>query len=261
MKKDNAIFKEKNRPPVVVMNFTHVYEEEDFYQKEPYQWVDCTDMNGVYGYCDSEAGKQIKSRLSQFKAHGIHFIDSGNFHYVSKFWMEKVKQKFVLILFDHHTDMMESRFGGLLSCGSWARDALEHNPYLQKIVLIGADASLVTNVEDQYKNRIEYYSTTYFEQPDHWIEFANKHSQYPIYISVDKDVLNPIEEPTDWDQGTMSLKMLENILHILIQNHELLGVDITGESTNLLEAGSDAIQKNDSVNHSLLHLLMERDMM
>lgn len=43
---------EKKAPdaaPVVVMNFTHVYELESFYKKEPYCWIDLTDLEGVNG--------------------------------------------------------------------------------------------------------------------------------------------------------------------------------------------------------------------
>ena len=41
---------------VVLMNFTHVYEQESFYKKEPHCWIDLTDLEGVNGYCDENAG-------------------------------------------------------------------------------------------------------------------------------------------------------------------------------------------------------------
>ena len=39
--------------------------------------------------------------------------------------MEKIDMPFRLILFDNHTDMQPPAFGGLLSCGGWAAEALE----------------------------------------------------------------------------------------------------------------------------------------
>ena len=44
---------EKKAPdttPVVLMNFTHVYEQESFYKKEPHCWIDLTDLEGGKGH-------------------------------------------------------------------------------------------------------------------------------------------------------------------------------------------------------------------
>ena len=46
---------------------------------------------------------------------GIHFLDSGNYHYVSKIWMEKIEEEFELLVLDHHTDMQPPMFGDILS--------------------------------------------------------------------------------------------------------------------------------------------------
>ena len=51
--------------------------------------------------------------------------------------MEKIDMPFRLILFDNHTDMQPPAFGGLLSCGGWAAEALEKLPHLQEVILIG----------------------------------------------------------------------------------------------------------------------------
>ena len=43
---------EKKAPdttPVVLMNFTHVYERRKLYKKEPHCWIDLTDLEGVNG--------------------------------------------------------------------------------------------------------------------------------------------------------------------------------------------------------------------
>lgn len=58
---------------------------------------------------------------------------------MSKFWTDRIREDFVLILFDHHTDMQPSRFGELLSCGSWVKDVMDENPFVRKVVIIGAD--------------------------------------------------------------------------------------------------------------------------
>ena len=91
--------------------------------------MDFTGLKGVNGYCDEEAGREIRERIEDLSPMEVHFIDSGNFHYISKFWTDKIREDFVLVLFDHHTDMQPSRFGELLSCGSWVKDALDTNSF------------------------------------------------------------------------------------------------------------------------------------
>ena len=50
-------------------------------------------------------------------AEGIHFLDSGNYHYVTKLWLDQVKEPFDLLVLDHHTDLQQPMFGDILSCG------------------------------------------------------------------------------------------------------------------------------------------------
>ena len=251
---------EKKAPdaaPVVVMNFTRVYELESFYKKEPYCWIDLTDLEGVNGYCDENAGKAIRERISRLSPCGLHFIDAGNYHYVSKFWTDRIREDFVLVLFDHHTDMQPSRFGELLSCGSWVKDVMDENPFVRKVVIIGADEHYLANIEEAYRDRLVCFTTDSPGMEKNWRTFAQMHVQLPVFISIDKDVLSPKEEITDWDQGNMSLAMLEGILRILIRRHRIIGIDICGECPDILGKGLEAVRMNDSVNEKLVDFLKE----
>ena len=49
--------------------------------------------------------KRSERGLNRMELPGIHFLDSGNYHYVTGIMTEQIKQGFSLILFDHHTDM------------------------------------------------------------------------------------------------------------------------------------------------------------
>ena len=42
-----------------------------------------------------------------------------------------------------------------------------------------------------------------------WQDFSSGHINGPVYISIDKDVLNPASAATNWDQGSLSLWELE----------------------------------------------------
>ncbi|HJA93563.1 MAG TPA: arginase family protein [Candidatus Eisenbergiella merdipullorum] len=260
---NDGIQKERTEAgPIVLMNFTHVYEMEKFWKKEPHLWIDCTDMSGVNGYCDEAAAGQIRERLAGLPPEGLHFIDSGNFHYVSKFWTDKIDRDFVLILFDHHTDLQRSRFGDILSCGSWVRDVLDHNLYAKMAVLIGTDAQYLREVEPTYRERIVGFTPDVLEAEKTWEYFSDtqlegKYGALPIYISIDKDVLSRKEEITDWDQGEMSMETMQAILRSLLCSHEVIGVDVCGECHWLPGMSSEPVRKNDSVNDRFIQLLKQ----
>ncbi len=90
------------------MNFTHVYEQESFTKNKKFVWIDCTDITGTDCYCDKDAMRILKERIATFPPEGIHFIDSGNHHYMSKLWTDKITSPFSLVVFDHHPDMLPS---------------------------------------------------------------------------------------------------------------------------------------------------------
>ena len=52
---------------------------------------------------------------------------------------------------------------------------------------------------------------------------------HPVYISIDKDVLSRRYAVTNWDQGDMSLAVMEQVLADVIEAHEVIGVDICGD--------------------------------
>ena len=57
--------------------------------------------------CDDGAMSEIRQRISEhgIGADEIHFIDNGNYHYMSAITLEMVKEPFSLVVFDHHPDM------------------------------------------------------------------------------------------------------------------------------------------------------------
>ena len=126
------MFKKQNN--MTVMDFTGIYENEKFYKHKNIRWLDLHELQGVYGYCSQEARRTIEAKISNLSPEGIHFIDSGNFHYVSEFWIEKMKHDFILVVFDHHSDMMQPMFDDILSCGSWILNSLENNKYLKNVM-------------------------------------------------------------------------------------------------------------------------------
>ena len=103
-----------------------------------YKWVNCRHLSGTDCYCDEDGKKALQEIISHYPVNGIHFIDSGNYHYVTKFWTDRIDKPFVLIVFDHHPDMQPSLFENILSCGSWVKDILDSNANCRKVIIVGA---------------------------------------------------------------------------------------------------------------------------
>ncbi|HOU69221.1 MAG TPA: arginase family protein [Paludibacteraceae bacterium] len=237
-----------------ILNFTDVYRYETFYQHRHFNWIDCQDIKGSDCFCDSDAAREIEQQIADFSPHGIHFIDSGNYHYISKFWTDKINYPFVLVVVDHHPDMQPSIFEGLLTCGSWVKDALDTNPMLKKVILIGADEKLSEAVSKQYGDRLKIYAESTLDHKETWNRFASAHVNLPIYISVDKDVLSTQDEHTNWDQGKLRLSELKKLLSIILNKHEIIGIDICGAcpmTINQMVQQQD-ILIDDKVNQELL---------
>lgn len=75
---------------VVVMNFSGVYDLERMPHDGRFRWLDCRHLSGTDCYCDDEGKEALSKIISSCPAGGIHFIDSGNYHYVTKFWTDRI---------------------------------------------------------------------------------------------------------------------------------------------------------------------------
>lgn len=240
---------EKN---IVVMNFSHVYEEEKLFFKEKYIWIDCTSIKGTNGYCDKEAQVILKKKIQSLNIQGVHFIDSGNYHYLSKIWTDKINENFNLIVFDHHYDMLRPLFGEILSCGSWILDMLEENKNLKHIILIGINISEKENIPIKYRDRISCIYDYDLSKDNLNLQLDKLQELMPVYISIDKDVLSKDVIDTSWDQGNMTLDQLKELLRIILARKEVIAIDICGENqfiTNTL------VNRNDKVNEEILSVL------
>lgn len=241
---------------LTIMNFSHVYEREKFFIDKKYTWIDCTNINGTNGYCDENAFNEINQKLKGLEPKGIHFIDSGNYHYVSELWINKIKRDFNLIVFDHHSDMVKPSFGDILSCGSWIMDAIDKNKFLKKVLIIGLSKEQKDTIPNKYLNKVKCIC-------DYDLKSINKErlcgfldDKYPVYISIDKDVLSEKVVDTSWDQGVMSFDELKSFLHIIISNYKVIGLDICGENDmrKVIQ-----VRNNDKINSKLVNLLKEED--
>ena len=203
-------------------NFTEVYEKQNFYKKFAYKIFENKKLSGVRGYMDEESGKYLLNEIKNTgELSALHFLDSGNYHHLSRLYIDLIKQPFDLIVYDNHTDMQFSAFGNILSCGSWIADAYKSCENIHNIIIIGANEQYIQDCEFRNDNKI-IFADSIFD-----VKIAG--NNLPIYISIDKDVLSVEEFASDWDQGKMSVINLTEELKHLIKNCKILGTDICGE--------------------------------
>jgi hypothetical protein len=182
----------------------------------------------------------------------VVFLGSGDFHHVSQLLIELAceVQPVEVVVFDNHPDNMRFPFG--THCGSWVRRVTQL-PKVRHVHVVGItsmDVSAARQWENYkiplWKGRLTYWcigvdftwahrlpccaAFRTFPDPRSLLQaFAEYQARAisRIYLSIDKDVLNPSVVRTNWDQGVFD----EHDLHMGIQilGERIVACDVTGE--------------------------------
>ena len=117
----------------------------------------------------------------------------------------------------------------MLSCGSWGKRHVRLEYALQE----SGDSRCIGQTDTHRTGRIrttsQFYSEATLAHEKGWRNFSSAYIEGPVYLSIDKDVLNPASAVTDWDQGSFSLQELEELLAIVLRKERVVGIDICGE--------------------------------
>lgn len=242
----------------VYLDFTGIYADEAGTGAD---YLDMREIRGTDMYCTPEAQDQIREKIAGYGPEGIHFFDSGNYHYMSKLFAEMIVEPFVLILFDHHTDMQKPLMEELLSCGGWAAALTDSSPALAQILVAGPPAASMEEIEVSCRDKVmtipeeEILAGTWRERLAGWRE------DLPVYVSIDRDVLDPAYARTNWDQGQLTPDHLGEILEEVVSGRRLIGADFCGELSDSSVALFDkqaARIFNKKTDEKLLGMLMCR---
>jgi hypothetical protein len=189
--------------------------------------TDFSALEGTNCYCSAESADRIRHEIAGLPLEAFHDIGTGDYHYQTLFWLERIREPFALVLFDHHPDDQPGAFlPELLSCGGWV-----------------AQARLLPRCAT-----------------DLWIRDAADFPALatlpplPVYLSVDLDVLDPAYARTDWDQGRMTLEELRSALGRLRATHRVLGIDLCGGITPQKGASPEDLALNASTGEALYGL-------
>lgn len=236
-------------PSDYVLNFTGCVPKS-FADAAGISFLDFSGLSGTHLFLDPEAGETIRRKIAPFGAHGIHFIDTGDYHYLSKLTAETAGCPFVLVLADHHTDMQEGAFGTALSCGDWAGALLRENK-AAGCILIGPPGESIRKIPEDIRSKVLPLQRECKDAD--WNRAADFCKKLPVYISIDRDILRPDVFRTDWDQGDFSMEELSSLLLGVVGARRcgVIGIDICGGLGAEMAAYPESMRLNEKNNFDL----------
>ena len=233
----------------------------------------------------------------------LTFYGSGDFHHVSLALLRRLQGPFNLLVLDNHPDWM--RAVPIMHCGTWLYHAARL-PQVQRVFHLGGNVDF----DNAFRwlapwpllrsGKITVLPGMRAFRGGHWDGVPNEPlrpgpytplsatrlawllqpylaelCRYPLYISLDKDVLVEQEAAVNWDSGKLTLAEVEQILGAFVDaaDGELAGMDIVGDwspvrTRGLLRWGLDvtehprltvtpdeAARRNERTNLSLMRYL------
>ncbi len=233
----------------------------------------------------------------------LTFYGSGDFHHVSLALLRRLEQPFNLLVLDNHPDWM--RAIPFLHCGTWLYHAARL-PQVRRVFHLGGNVdfdnsfrwlapwpmlrsgkiTVLPGVQPFRRGRWKAVPNQPLRPGPHtplslvrlaWLlrPYRAELRRYPLYISLDKDVLLEQDATVNWDSGKLTLAEVGQILSGFLDacGNDLAGVDIVGDwspvrTRGLLRWGlhvtehpsldvtpDEAARRNDRTNVALLRQL------
>jgi hypothetical protein len=197
----------------------------------------------------------------------LTFLGSGDFHHVTLALLRRLRRPFNLLVIDKHPDWV--RGAPVLHCGTWLAHAARL-PQVRQIFHVGgeidfdnawrwlAPAGLVRSgkiavfpacrtlrkgfwrdlpnepvrpdgAAGVSAERLEYLLRPFCETLERW----------PLYISLDKDVLVAGQAPVNWDSGVLGLDDVRQVVSWFSHaaRHALCGMDVVGDWSQVCTRG------------------------
>ena len=112
----------------LLVHMSSLFADEEW-SPEGASHLDLTSLQGTTCYCDAAAEEAIANAFKSLPVNALHWIDGGDYHYLTDIWMRFLREPTQLVLIDHHPDDQDPMFGGdILSCGGWVAHSRQHNP-------------------------------------------------------------------------------------------------------------------------------------
>lgn len=206
--------------PVLILHFDDTYFYQKRLRRKANREIDLRFLKETKFMCTSNVLMYLDRMIPHISS-WICFIGKGEYHYISFIFLKRIKQPFALVIVDNHLDMKYSN-RDFIKCDSWVYRAgvLEN---LKEIFYINS-------------SRINRIPKTI----------------YPVYLSIDKDILAEKYLITRWSQGKSSPYQIFNFISETSSINRIIGMDICGEpeSDNIME-----IKKSEAINLNILNCL------
>ncbi len=190
---------------------------------------------------------------------GLSFIGSGDFHHVTLAILRQLTRPFNLLVVDKHPDWM--RYIPVLHCGTWLRHALRL-PNLKRVFHVGGDLDfdnlyrLLAPWPELQSGRMKVVPAHRHYRCGKWANLPHRPllrpgdsgsvseslqqslggdcedlERWPLYISLDKDVMGARESVVNWDSGTLAFQEVRDVLRWFYEasHGRLLGIDVVGD--------------------------------
>lgn len=238
--------------------------------------LDLTDLGPKARFWMNRKSMQaIEERLQGTEKNCVTFLGSGDFHQVSYTLIKQFEQPLTVIDFDFHPDWDTSP--PCLGCGSWVTQTLKEKNVLKFILIGTSSDDISSwwvqsgNLSSLKDDRVEIYpyshkpSLAFFKKiPEnvslklqkglfftkiYWNGFRGRNltdfflpllKRVPtkqVYVSIDKDCLKKEYALTNWEEGLLTLDELFNMLKLIKDNLDIVGMDITGDYSRISISG------------------------
>ncbi|PIT47999.1 arginase family protein [Snodgrassella alvi] len=261
----------------IILDFDHSTGSiADAVRIELWQWQEAIRFG-----CSQAKFKQLQAELAQQipECYGTVLMGSGDYHHISLLLIKRLQQYFSaanpiqVVIFDNHPDNMRYLFG--IHCGSWV-SYVAQLPFVSHVHVLGItsnDIGLAHCWENRlaplFQGKLTYWCMDVqvswaekiglqqafraFASPEELVSAfiqAQQQTSEPVYVSIDKDVLDKNVVQTNWDQGRMQIGHLLTVITAL--NQRIVGSDITGEVsqwqyTSLLKRLLSAMDKQEPI--------------
>jgi hypothetical protein len=197
----------------------------------------------------------------------LNFVGSGDFHHVTLSLLRRIQTPFNLLVLDNHPDWM--RGIPFMHCGTWLYHAARL-PQVQHVFHVGGNVDfdngfrwlapwrLLRSGKVHVLPSIRGFKGRRWAGVPHvplrpdtqTLMDANRLHQllqplqrelqrWPLYVSLDKDVMTQHEATVNWDSGQMTMAEVEIMLTMFVEaaNGKLAGMDVVGDWSPVLLAG------------------------
>lgn len=205
---------------VLILHFDDAYFHQEKLRRKADIEIDLRFLKGTKFMCTSDILRFMDRMIPDIRS-WICFTGKGKYHYISFIFLKRIKQPFALVIVDNHLDMKYS-YKDFIKCDSWVYRA-----------------GMLENIKE-----IFYINSLKIDRiPE---------TRYPVYLSIDKDILAERYLITGWTQGKSSPYQIFNFISEISSMNRIISMDICGEPE--LDDIKE-IKKSEAINLTILKCL------